>query len=184
MKIDISKIEGYDSMSAEEKLAALEAYEIDYSGHVRKDLFDKASSEIAKLKAQLKEKMSDEERLKAEQQESLESMKKELEQLKAEKMLNEYKAQYLSLGYDDALATSTAKAYMDGDMATVFANQKTHQDTIAQKVKANLVDNTPQPKVNNNADGMTKEKIRAMSPGERATYAREHFEEYRKIMEN
>lgn len=42
-KIDISAIEGYEAMSAEEKLAALEAFEIpepDYTGFVKKELFD------------------------------------------------------------------------------------------------------------------------------------------------
>ena len=41
MKIDFSSIEGYESMTAEEKLAALEAMDIpepDYSGWVKKDV--------------------------------------------------------------------------------------------------------------------------------------------------
>jgi len=60
-KIDITKIEGYEEMSAEEKLAALEGFEIpelDYTGFVKKELFDKASSEIANYKKQLFERMT------------------------------------------------------------------------------------------------------------------------------
>lgn len=46
MKIDTSKIEGFDKMTPEQKLAALESYEIaepDLSGHVKKDVFDKTA---------------------------------------------------------------------------------------------------------------------------------------------
>ena len=61
MKIDTSKIEGYEQMSAEEKLQALEMYELDTTGYVKKDVFDKTSSEVATLKKQLKERMTQEE---------------------------------------------------------------------------------------------------------------------------
>ena len=49
-KIDISKIDGYADMTPEQKIAALEAYETedpDYSGYVKKDVFDKTASELA-----------------------------------------------------------------------------------------------------------------------------------------
>ena len=65
-KVDITKIEGYEGMTPEEKIKALEAYEIedvqpDYSGYVKKDVFDKTASELAGVKKQLKEKMTDDE---------------------------------------------------------------------------------------------------------------------------
>ena len=47
-KIDTSKIEGYANMTAEQKLAALEAYDHpdpDYTGYVKKDALDRATSE-------------------------------------------------------------------------------------------------------------------------------------------
>ena len=58
MKINI---ENYDSMTPEEKLAALEAYDPEKDGFVSKSVFDKASSEAASYKKQLREKQSDEE---------------------------------------------------------------------------------------------------------------------------
>lgn len=64
-KIDTSKIEGYESMTAEEKLAALESVEFDLSGYVSKDTADKYASEAAQYKRQLKERMSAEEAEKA-----------------------------------------------------------------------------------------------------------------------
>ena len=63
-KIDVSKIEGYAEMSAEDKLKALEAYEVpdpDYSGYVKKDVFDKTAKELADKKKELKDKLTAEE---------------------------------------------------------------------------------------------------------------------------
>ena len=63
-KIDISTIEGYSEMTAEEKLAALEAFELpepDFTGWVQKDALDKAASEAASYKKQLRENMTAEE---------------------------------------------------------------------------------------------------------------------------
>ena len=64
MKIDVTKIEGYSEMSAEEKLAALESYTIpdpDYTGYVKKDAFDKAASEAAEWKRKHNALLSEEE---------------------------------------------------------------------------------------------------------------------------
>ena len=48
-KIDISKIDGYADMTPEQKIAALEAFETedpDYSGYVKKDIFDKTAPSL------------------------------------------------------------------------------------------------------------------------------------------
>lgn len=53
VKIDVSKIEGYAEMTAEQKLAVLESYEYnDYSGEVEryKNAASKANSEAAEWK--------------------------------------------------------------------------------------------------------------------------------------
>ena len=91
-KIDINAIEGYAEMSAEEKLAALEAYEVpepDFTGYVKKELLDKASSEAASFKKQLREKMTEEEAAKAKAAEDMASMQEELAKLRQEKVIQE-----------------------------------------------------------------------------------------------
>lgn len=60
-KIDVSKIEGYAEMSAEDKLKALEAYDVpdpDMSGFVSKEQFDKTASELAAKKKELRDKLT------------------------------------------------------------------------------------------------------------------------------
>ena len=183
MKIDVSRIEGYESMSAEEKLKALEDYDIDYTGYVKKDVFVKASSDLASLKKKYKEQLNAEDKAKIEQEEAFNKMKDELEALKQEKALSDMKSNYLGLGYDDKLAEETAKAMINGDMSKVFENQKAYQDRLEKKVKADILKGTPKPDVKHDDNVMTKEKLRAMSPAERYQYSQENPEQYKAIYE-
>ena len=153
-KIDVSTIEGYEEMSAEEKLAALEGLELpepDYSGYVKKELFDKASSEIAGYKKQIFEKMTAEEAAKAEADEKMAAIQQELEQLRQDKVVQEYTAQFLSIGYDKELASETAVALQRGDMNTVFLNQTKFATLREKALKAELMKNTPKPPAGNGA---------------------------------
>ena len=70
-KIDISKIDGYADMTPEQKIATLEAFETedpDYSGYVKKDIFDKTASELAAKKKELNEKLTEDEQKKQKEQ--------------------------------------------------------------------------------------------------------------------
>ena len=183
MKIDLTKIEGYETMSAEDKLKALEDYDFDTKGFVKKETFDKTASELAALKKKDRENLSEVERLQAEHEDSIKKMQEELQALRMEKQLGELKANYLSLGYDDKLANDTAKAFMDGDMAKVFDNQKKYQAEIEKKVKAELLKNTPDIK-GGSGDKMTPESFRKLSPSERLKFSVDHPEEYKAIYEN
>ena len=151
-KIDISTIEGYEAMTPEQKLAALESLEIpepDYSGYVKKELFDKASSEIAGYKKQIFESMTAEEAAKAEADEKMAAIQAELEQLRQDKVIQEYTAQFLSIGYDKELASETAVALQKGDMNTVFLNQTKFATLREKALKAELMKNTPKPPAGN-----------------------------------
>ena len=126
-KIDVTQIEGYAEMSAEDKLKALEGFDIpdpDYSGYVKKDVFDKTASELAGVKKQLKDKMTDDEAAKQKEQEEREELQSKYDKLLRESEISKHKAKLLGLGYDEKLADETAEAMADGDMEKVFANQK------------------------------------------------------------
>ncbi len=153
-KIDISTIEGYEEMSPEEKLAALEGYEMpdpDYSGFVKKELFDKASSEIASYKKKEFERMTEEEAAKAKAEEERAAMQARLQELERDKLINEYTAQFLGIGYDKDLARETAEALQQGDMNMVFLNQSKFAAAREKALKAELMKNTPKPPAGNGA---------------------------------
>jgi hypothetical protein len=140
MAFDFTKLAGYKpEMSPEEKLALLDKYEApapDYSGYIKKDSFDKTASELAEAKRQLKAKMSEDEQKEAERAAAEAAIKVELESLRKDKTVTEHKAQYLSLGYDETLAGETAKAFADGDLAKVFANQKLFVENLKKAERA------------------------------------------------
>lgn len=181
MKIDISKIEGYANMTAEEKLAALEAYDVDMSGFVKKELMDKAASEAAAYKKQLREKLSADEQAKAEQDEAFKTMQAELETLRTEKAIDASTKKWMSLGYDEKLATETAKAMVSGDTEKVFAN---HAKFIAEKEKnlrAQLLKDTPTPPSGEGSKGMTKEEFSKLSIVEKNAFAKDKPEQYKEF---
>lgn len=180
-KIDVTKIEGYSEMTAEQKLQALESYEMDMSGFIRKEQFDKVASEVADWKKKYNAKLTEEEKIQAQQREEQDKLMNELETLRREKQMSEAKSNFLSLGYDDELATTTAKAFVEGDMATVFANQKKHQESIEKKVKTDILKGTPKPGSAGGDVKLTKADLHKMSVAERMTFAQEHPEEYKEI---
>ena len=172
-KIDTSKIEGYENMTDEEKVKALEAYTIadpDFSGYVKKDLFDKTASDLAKAKKDLKDRMTEEEVKKAEAEAELQKYKEQAESLLREKNIAENKAKFISLGYDDALATETAEALEKGDMATVFKNQQTVIENVKKIAKGEAMASTPAPagKATDGGKTITKEQFDKMSYAEMA----------------
>lgn len=128
VKVDVTKLPNYASLSEEAKKALadleVEVDEPDYSGYVKKDVFDKKASEAADLSKQLKSKMSETELAEAESRKVVDDLRTELAALKKEKTISSYKAEYLGLGYSDELAVASAEALASGDMAKVFANQK------------------------------------------------------------
>ncbi len=162
-KIDVSGIENYETMTAEEKVAALESFEYEDF----KQSFDKASHDLAESKRQLKS-FQDQQKNGSDE---LKTLQDQIAELKREKMLTDITAQYVALGYDADLAKATAEAFADGDTATVFANQKTFNEAREKALKAEILKQTPRPGRGGTGEpgsGMTKATIMAIKdPAER-----------------
>src|SRR5574344_246453 len=102
-KIDVSQIEGYAEMTPEQKLKALEEFEVadpDYSGYVKKDVFDQTAAELAEKKKELKAKLTEDEAEKLKQKEEQESLQANYEKLLRESTVSKNKAKLLALGYN------------------------------------------------------------------------------------
>lgn len=185
-KIDTSKIPGYAEMSLDDKLKALEAFEYeDNAAELErlKGAVSKANSEAASWKKKHNELLTEDERKKQEDADALANMKKELDELRKDKTVSEYKAKLIAQGYEEALASDTAQAMVDGDTAKVFANQGKFLEDYAKKVKADELKKTPKPPAGDGADGMTLEKLRKLSDAEYNKFATEHPEEYKALYE-
>ena len=147
-KIDTTKIEGYDKMTPEQKLAALEGFEYEDNAaelEKTKNALSKSNSEAAEWRKKHNALLSEEEKKKQEDAEKLTQMEKELAELRKGKTVSEYKAKFIAQGYSEALAEDTAQALADGDTAKVFVNQQKFLDEYAKTVKADALKKTPKP---------------------------------------
>lgn len=183
-KIDTSKIEGYADMTPEQKLAALEAFE--YDDHAEeaeryKNQASKANSEAADWKRKHNALLTDDEQKKQETDAELESLRQQVADMQKEKLIAGHKAQLLAMGYDDALADSTAKAMVDGDTAKVFAGHKKFLETHDKALRAELLKGTPKPPAGGGETGMTLEKFRKLSPKERYDYSVSNPDDYKNL---
>lgn len=176
MKIEI---ENYENMTPEEKIAALEA---NYESVAQiKATADKASSEAASYKKQLREKQTDEEAKAAQEAADRAALIERAEKAENALAVSNYVAAYVAMGYDEKLAKSTAEAMVSGDTATVLKNQKTHLESREKALRTELLMQTPPPAPGGADTAMTKEKLRAMSPQERYKFSQENPEEYKTI---
>lgn len=184
MKIDTNKIEGYSAMTPEEKLAALEDYDIaepDYTNYVEKSVFDKTASELAASKKQLREKMTADEIKAKEDADKMEELQRNYDALLKESTISKHKARFLSLGYADELASETAEAMANGELEKVFANQKKHLESVEKKIREDVLKDTPKPTGGSGKNAITKEKFRAMSTQERYEFSKSHPDEYKEL---
>lgn len=138
MKIDVSKIEGYAEMSAEDKLKALEEYEFeapkDNSEEVKnlKESLSKANSQAAEWKRQFREKQTEQERAEAERAEREKETAEKLASYERKFKVSDLFGQYTLLGYSKDLAQKAAEATADGNTAVVMECQ---QEFLTEKQK-------------------------------------------------
>lgn len=183
-KIDTSTIEGYSDMTPEQKIAALEAYESaepDYSGYVKKDVFDKTASELAAKKKELNAKLSEDEKKRRQEQEDRKKLQSAYDQLLRDSKISKFKAELLAMGYEDKLASETAEAMVDGDNDKVFANQKKQLEVVQKAARAEALKNTPKPQPDGDGKAMTLTEFRKLSPQERYAFAEKNPEDYKAL---
>lgn len=181
MKIDTTQIPNYESMSPEEKIAALEAYEPDMSGFVAKSVFDKKASEAADFAKKLKSYMTEDEAKKAQEAEERAALLERVEKAEHALAVSGYEKAYLAMGYDEKLAKSTAEALAKGDMDAVFKNQKIHAEVREKALRTELLKNTPPPAAGNNNTGMTKEQFSKLTLDEKNEFATKNPDVYKEF---
>ena len=148
-KIDVTKIEGYSEMSAEDKLAALEAYEFEVPAPATdaeaklKEALSRANASASEWKQKYRATLDDAKRAEEERAEENKKRDEELEQLRKERAVSKLEAQYLAVGYSAELASATAKAQADGDTATVLANQMKFIEETKKNLEAAALGKQP-----------------------------------------
>ena len=154
--IDTAKIEGYESMNDQQKIAALLGLEIpeemDKSKWVPKSTLDAKLTELADLNKKYRGKLTEEEKTAADRaaqdaakDAEIADWKGKFETAQKQLTINSYKTSYIALGYDEKLAQETAEAMAEGKMDIVLANGKKHQESMTAKIKEELMKGDPHP---------------------------------------
>lgn len=182
----IERIEGYAELTDAEKIKAVEALEEsepDFTGYIKKDRFDKVTSEVADLKKQLREKMSEAEQAEADRATKEQEKDELLNKLLKEKTVSETTAKFLGIGYDEGLAKETAEAFVSGDNNKVFANQQKFLEIQKKKWEEKTLDKTPEPPAGGKETGgtMTRERLLKLGLNERQKFATENPSEFQKL---
>lgn len=152
-KIDTTKIEGFDSMSAEDKLNAILGYEFEEpkaeSAEINKykTLISKANAEAAKYKDELRAKQTEAERAEADRLENEKKLQDELNAYRTKERISSYKAQLMTAGYDAETAGQMAKDLPDGVSDSFFAASKAFLDNQKQTLLSEALDRQPKPSV-------------------------------------
>lgn len=182
MKIDTTKIDGFEEMTAEEKVAALTSFEYEDNStelaNLKKIVSDR-NSEVADYKKKLKERMTDDELKAKEAADKQAELQTNYDALLKKVNLAENKAKFIGLGYDEKLAEETATALVEGNMEVVFANQGKHQEALAKAIKGEVLAGTPRPQGGNQgAPAVSQEQFNAMGYTDRVKLKRENPELY------
>lgn len=148
-KIDPSKIEGFDNLSADEKVAALLNQEIEVEQTEPADVtklktsLSKANSEAAEYRRLLREKQTEAERAEAERAEKDREREELLKSLLEEKRVSTYKAQLMAAGVDADTADLMAKSLPEGVADEYFLATKSFLDNQRQKLLTESINKQP-----------------------------------------
>ena len=138
-----------DGMTMEELTTALKGIEMpkDQSAEIErlKNVISGANSEAKEWKDKYRSTLDEATKKAQETEEANAKLQERLAALEKEKTVSSYKASYLSMGYEEALAEETAKAIADGNMAKVFENQKKHQAAVEKRAKEDALKGSPRP---------------------------------------
>lgn len=148
-KIDPSKIEGFDNLSADEKVAALLNQEIEVEQTEPADVtklktsLSKANSEAAEYRRLLREKQTEAERAEADRAEREKALQDELASYRDKERISTYKANLMGAGIDEPTADLMAKSLPEGVSDEYFLATKSFLDNQRQKLLTESINKQP-----------------------------------------
>lgn len=115
----------------------------------QKSAVDKATSEAAAFKRQLKEKLSVDELALQEKAEKEAEREEAYNKLLKENTITKNEKNFISLGYSDELAKKAAEAQFDNDTDELFKIQKTFQELQRKQMESEWAKANPSVQIGN-----------------------------------
>lgn len=147
-----------------------------FDGFVPKATLDKAMADASDWKNKFRQTQSEADRQAAELAEQNKQRDDELKQLRRDKQVSDLTSKFISQGYDEELAKSSAVATIDNDYNTVFTNMAKFTESVKQKNISQNQNKTPAPPINNSVQNK-KVDVSEMSPYEYIQYQNEQAAE-------
>ena len=162
-----------DTASLEARIKQLEA-----ERDKLKNSVTNASADASEWKKKYQATLSEQEKAAEEQSEATAAMQKELEDLRNERNIANHKSQFVSIGFDEALADESAKALNEGNIAKVFDGIRkfveSHDKAMAEKAMLN----NPTLPGGKSSKTVTKEEFDQMGYREMLAFKTEHPDLY------
>lgn len=137
-----------DGMTLDDVDTALAGVDLNTNGKEierLKNAVSKANSEAAEYKRQLREANGNVANVESTWQTKYQDLEQRFAAIERERNIGSHKNKFLELGYEGDLAESTAAAMVDGDLETVFKNQRTFLEAHDKKVLQDTLRATPRP---------------------------------------
>lgn len=163
VKLDTSRIAGWDELSAEDKVKALLEQEIEVEqpepadAIKLKNALNKACEEAASYKKALREKQTEAERAEADRAEQYKALQDELANYRNKERVSSYKAQLMAAGIDPDTADLMAKSLPEGVSDEYFQATKSFLDAQRKNAEIAALGKQPSLSVGTPPKGMTKE---------------------------
>lgn len=149
VKLDTSRIAGWDDLSAEDRVKALLEQEIEVEQTEPtdtlklKNALNKVCEEAASYKKALREKQTEAERAAADQAEKEREMAERLATYETKERISSYKAQLMAAGVDPETADLMAKSLPAGVEDSYFAATKSFLDNQKQQLLSESLNRQP-----------------------------------------
>ena len=163
VKLDTSRIAGWDDLSADDKVKALLEQEIEVEQPEPadtlklKNALNKACEEAASYKKALREKQSEAERAEADRAEREKALQDELANYRNKERVSSYKAQLMAAGIDPDTADLMAKSLPEGVSDEYFQATKSFLEQQRKNAEIAALGKQPGLSVGTPPKGMTKE---------------------------
>ena len=143
---------------------------------------DKATSEAASYKKQLREKQTAEEIALQEKAEKEAEREEQFQKLLRENTITKFEKNFLALGYPADLAAKAATAQCDNDTDELFSIQQTFIEAKEKAMKADWMKSMPNPPAGNDDCPVSKEQFRKMKYSERVAFKQKYPEMYKEYV--
>ena len=143
---------------------------------------DRATSEAASYKKQLREKQTAEVIALQEKAEKEAEREEQFQKLLRENTITKFEKNFLALGYPADLAAKAAEAQCDNDTDELFSIQQTFLESRDKAMKAEWMKSMPAPPAGNDDCPVSREQFRKMKYSERVAFKQRYPEMYKEYV--